>query len=388
MNQSVLIVDDSLTVRMDLADAFEAAGLHSVPCSTLAQAHDAMRQGDIGLVVLDVMLPDGDGVDFLKELRRPEMEVSPRVIMLSAETEVKDRIRGLKTGADEYVGKPYNAKYIVAKARELLRDGEKPDASARQTILVIDDSRTYRESLAAALTAAGYEVATAASASQGLELVGNLRPKAIVVDGVMPDMDGAALIRHIRLDTAHRGIPCLLLTAEEDSAAQLRALEAGADAFVRKDGDFEIILARLAAVLRQTQTSGDAVIKATGPQKVLAVDDSPTYLNVLADTLRDEGYEVLTASSGEEAIDLLAVQSVDCILMDVMMPGHRRQGSLPPHQERPGGARHPVDPAHRTGGSRRDAGRAQRRRRRLHPEVERVRCPARPRARPDSPQAV
>ena len=85
MTQSILIVDDSLTVRMDLADAFEAAGFKTVPRSTIAQAREALRDEDIGLVVLDVILPDGDGVDLLKELRStPERSATP-VIMLSGE---------------------------------------------------------------------------------------------------------------------------------------------------------------------------------------------------------------------------------------------------------------------------------------------------------------
>jgi two-component system, NtrC family, sensor kinase len=58
-----------------------------------------------------------------------------------------------------------------------------------------------------------------------------------------------------------------------------------------------------------------------GPKRLLAIDDSPTYLNGLADALRGEGYDVVLARSGEEALDLLSVQSVDCILLDLMMPG-------------------------------------------------------------------
>src|SRR5665213_786500 len=121
MNSSVLIVDDSLTVRMDLADAFEAAGLHSVQCATTAHARDALLNETICLVVLDVLLPDGDGVDLLRDIRLSPERGSLPVILLSSEAEVKDRIRGLKTGADEYIGKPYDSKYVIAKARELLR---------------------------------------------------------------------------------------------------------------------------------------------------------------------------------------------------------------------------------------------------------------------------
>ena len=320
MTQSILIVDDSLTVRMDLADAFEAAGFKTVPRSTIAQAREALRDEGIGLVVLDVILPDGDGVDLLKELRSmPERSATP-VIMLSGEAEVKDRIRGLKTGADEYIGKPYDTKYVIAKARELLRAGAA--APGKATVLVVDDSPTFRQVLREALEGAGYAVFAAASGDEGLAMIADLRPNAIVVDGVMPDMDGATLIRRVRLDAAFRATPCLLLTASDDGGAQLRALDAGADAFVRKEEDMEIILARLAAVMRHPAgIAGEELVSLIGPRKILAVDDSQTYLHELAAALRGEGYDVVLARSGEEAIELLAVQPVDCILMDLMMPG-------------------------------------------------------------------
>ena len=69
MNANVLIVDDSLTVRMDLADAFEAAGLRPVLCSSIREAREAFAAQAIDLVILDVLLPDGDGVELLKEIR-------------------------------------------------------------------------------------------------------------------------------------------------------------------------------------------------------------------------------------------------------------------------------------------------------------------------------
>jgi DNA-binding response OmpR family regulator/anti-sigma regulatory factor (Ser/Thr protein kinase) len=318
---SVLIIDDSLTVRMDLAQAFEVAGLHPLPRATIAEAREALARENVGLVVLDVLLPDGDGVDLLRELRLSPERGSLPVILLSSEAEVKDRIRGLTTGADEYIGKPYDTKYVIAKARELMRV-KVPAADGKMTVLVIDDSPTFQQGLAEALEGAGYAALTAASGVEGLALMADRRPTAIVVDGVMPDMDGATLIRRVRLDAAFRTIPCLLLTASEEGTAQLRAFEAGADAFARKDEDMEIILARLGAITRRpTDSPVDQVASLVGPRKILAVDDSLTYLNELAAALGGEGYDLSLARSGEEALELLAVQPVDCILMDLMMPG-------------------------------------------------------------------
>jgi two-component system NtrC family sensor kinase len=140
---------------------------------------------------------------------------------------------------------------------------------------------------------------------------------------VLPGIDGRTVIRRIRLDAALRRLPCLLLTASEDLDAEIQALDAGADAFVRKNEDIAVILARLSAVLRSAAApcENQATASLVGPKKLLAVDDSETYLQELAGALRGDGYEVVLARSGEEALDLLAVQPVECILLDLLMPG-------------------------------------------------------------------
>jgi two-component system NtrC family sensor kinase len=323
MNDSVLIVDDSLTVRMDLVEAFEAAGFRPHPCPTLADAREAMARDPAAVIVLDVLLPDGDGVDFLRELRASPRGAAASVLVLSTDAAVQDRVRGLQTGADEYVGKPYDTGYVVARARELLRARHASASGDRASVLVIDDSLTFRETLRHVLEAAGYTVFLAASGEDGLRAAADRRPGAILVDGVLPGIDGPTVIRRIRLDAALRRVPCLLLTAADDSAAELRALDAGADAFVRKEEEAEVILARLAATLRAaaSTSASDDTASLLGPKKILAVDDSMTYLHALGASLRGEGYDVALALSGAEALELLAVQPVDCILLDLLMPG-------------------------------------------------------------------
>jgi len=322
LKPGILIVDDSLTVRMDLAEAFEVAGLRPILCATAAEAREALSRGPVDVVILDVLLPDGDGVALLKQIRESASSRSAAVIMLSTEAEVKDRIRGLQTGADEYVGKPYEAAFVVARAREFIR-ARQNSCDERKSVLVIEDSATFRNELTDALDSAGYVTLTAVSGEDGLYKAADQRPDAIVVDGILPGIDGATVIRRVRLDAALRGIPCLLLTASEDRNSELRALDAGADAFVWKEEGVAVILARLAAVLRGTGSRklGEEAVSLLGPKTILAIDDSPTYLQELADALRGEGYDVILAHSGEEAIELLGVQSVDCILLDLLMPG-------------------------------------------------------------------
>jgi DNA-binding response OmpR family regulator len=318
----ILVVDDSLTVRMNLAETLTAAGFAVTACATLGEARRELAAGGFALVILDVLLPDGDGIELLAELRATPPTAGIAVIVLSSESEVRDRVRGLTGGADAYIGKPYEPGAVVARARELIGRAPPPDETG-DLVLVIDDSPSFCAALAEALEAAGYRAAAAGSGEEGLRRAAELRPCALVVDGQLPGIDGAAVIRRVRLDAALRHLPCLLLTGSEDRGAELRALESGADAFARKEEDVAILLARLAAILRNAAPpqAPQAPVSLHAPKKLLAVDDSETHLQALAERLRGEGYEVVPARSGEEALDLLAVEPVDCILLDVMMPG-------------------------------------------------------------------
>ena len=319
---TVLIVDDSLTVRMDLKEAFEDAGFRTIICASAAAARQAFADAAVCIAVLDVLLPDGNGVELLMELRASADTSGIVVLMLSTESEVTHRLRGLRTGADEYVGKPYDVHYVVARARELLRAKRAEETGSPSAILVIDDSVTFREALRQALEEAGYTAQVAASGEEGLRIAAAGRPRAVIVDSVLPGIDGSTVIRRLRLDIALRSVPCLLLTGSEDHHMELRALEAGADAFLRKDEDTEVILARLAALLRSASSSvAEKPASLLGPKRILAVDDSATYLADLAAVLREEGYDVVSARSGDEALELLAAQSMDCILLDLLMPG-------------------------------------------------------------------
>jgi two-component system NtrC family sensor kinase len=324
LKPGVLIIDDSLTIRMDLGEAFESAGFINTLCSTLSEARTAISTGFFALIILDVLLPDGDGIDFLREIRNTPATATALVMLLSSEAEVRDRTRGLKTGADEFVGKPYDRSYVVARALELLRKREPTSGTARSTtVLIIDDSPTFREELKSLLESSGYAVVTAETGEDGLRAAVDVRPAVIVVDGVLPGIDGSTVIRRIRADAVLRSTPCMLLTASEERSGELRALDAGADAYVRKEEDTQIILARVTALLRSSKAPSAVGTTSSllGPKKILTVDDSLTYLHEVATQLREEGYDVVSARSGEEALELLSVQSVDCILLDLVMPG-------------------------------------------------------------------
>ncbi|GEJ55401.1 response regulator [Anaeromyxobacter diazotrophicus] len=314
----VLVVDDSLTVRMDLQEAFSAAGFAPELAAGAGEARAALARRRFALVVLDVLLPDGDGLELLAEIKcSPDHGETP-VMLLSSEAEVQHRIRGLQTGADEYVGKPYDASLLVARARELVRrTGSDEPAPPRRPVLVIDDSATAREALRAALEGAGFTVVTADSGGEGLRAAADRRPSAVVVDGVMPGMDGATFIRRLRGDAVLRTTPCILLTAAGPEG-EVRALEAGADAYVAKgEGSDPLVLARLEALLRGARPPAElGTAGALAPKRILAVGLGAPPAEAALEELRGEGHDVAVATSLQDALDLLAVDRVDGIVLD------------------------------------------------------------------------
>lgn len=318
----VLVVDDSLTVRMDLKQTFESAGFAVTACDGLAAAREALTRADFSLIILDVLLPDGDGLDLLREIKSCPARIP--VMVLSTEAELGQRLRGLKIGADDYVGKPYDSAHLVARARDLTGNVQRAAKPAARRILLIEDSATFRQVFTSVLEGAGYEVITAADGEAGVQAAFVSRPDAIVVDGVLgKGMSGGAVIRRLKQDITLRTTPCLLLTASSEFCQELDALDSGADAYLSKETNTGVILARLSALLRPGRMDG--VMESTAPsllgsKKILAVDDSRTFLGEVTAHLREEGYDIIEAGSGKAALELLDVQAVDCILLDVRMP--------------------------------------------------------------------
>ena len=184
MKARVLIVDDSATVRADMRGVLSAAGFGTTLCESLTAARKALSEGEFDLVILDMLLPDGEGVDLLEELRRVPRTAHLPVLMLSTEAAVLQRLKGLSHGANDYVGKPYDSAYVVRRAHELTQVPEADaaprlvSAGRRRRVLVVDGRIDFRLRASDALRKDGHDVIIAEkSAKFGLpEVLFNLFP--------------------------------------------------------------------------------------------------------------------------------------------------------------------------------------------------------------------
>lgn len=121
-------------------------------------------------------------------------------------------------------------------------------------ILVVDDDHAVRESLRRSLTFNGYDVSVAADGEQALANIAETTPDAIVLDVMMPNVDGLATCRTLR--SAGHDVPILMLTARDEISSRVTGLDAGADDYLPKPFALEELLARLRALLRRSAPSG------------------------------------------------------------------------------------------------------------------------------------
>ena len=144
----ILVVDDELSLRRLMRLYLTKAGFTVEEASTGGEALAVLRRGDVDLAIVDVMLPEVDGFEVVRQARRSS---SIPIILLTARGEEASRVAGLEIGADDYVVKPFLAHEVVARVRAQLRRArgfEEEDAGVLRVGLVELDRRARRCTLA------------------------------------------------------------------------------------------------------------------------------------------------------------------------------------------------------------------------------------------------
>lgn len=116
---TLMVVDDDADIRTVLKANLGLHGYTIITAANLAEARDLVKTTPLALMILDLTLPDGDGLDFCEEFKATHPQIP--VIMLTARDKLQDKIIGLETGADDYVVKPFETCELLARIRARLR---------------------------------------------------------------------------------------------------------------------------------------------------------------------------------------------------------------------------------------------------------------------------
>jgi two-component system NtrC family sensor kinase len=203
-------------------------------------------------------------------------------------------------------------------------------ATQAAEILLVEDSETQALQLRRMLETNGFSVSWRSTAEAALDSLNEKLPDLVIADYHLPGMNGDELTRQMRLNVRTRAIPVIMLTEARESAVERQGLESGADAYISKSAEQELIILRIKALLRRRSSPiGDSREERQSPSFgtfrracILIVDDSPTRRTYLQSLLAHEGYAVTPSADPDEALQLVRSGDTtwDCVLVNLLSP--------------------------------------------------------------------
>ena len=179
------------------------------------------------------------------------------------------------------------------------------------TMLVIEDDEHSAELLRIFLEDGGFSVSLAGSGDEGLEAARRLRPAAIVLDLLLPDVSGWDVLTRLKSDPTLADIPVVIVSMLDERG---KGYALGAAEYLVKPVDRDELLGTLRPLTAAGSLNGE-------PVKVLAIDDDPVALELVAAVLGPEGYTVLRAQDGEDGVSVALRERPALVILDLLMPG-------------------------------------------------------------------
>ncbi len=350
MERTVLVIEDD-HLNMKLMRGL--LGLGGYIMLEAAEAETGLRlaaKHRPDLILMDVNLPGLDGLSATRRLKAdPELAAIP-VIALTGLAMEGDREKALEAGCQDHITKPINTRSFLdslgaflVPATETSTPATPPPAAVRRQysrILVVDDDPMNVKLVEGILKKEGYESIKAFGGSEALEKARHHRPDLILLDVMMPGIDGYQVTRKLKADPATAGIPIIMITALNGTEDKVRGLECGADEFLSKPVNAAELLARAKSMLRLKQYQDQLMLrtrsetdfgKGHGPlaaaagikrrQHVLVVEDNDKDLRLLSGQIEDQAFDLSVAHDGEAALQTILAGGIDLVLLDIFLPG-------------------------------------------------------------------
>jgi CheY-like chemotaxis protein len=324
----ILVVDDELSARELLVAYLNSEGFRTATASSGEEALIKARNLRPEAITLDIVMRGKSGWETLNQLKRDPTTASIPVVIVSV---LDEKQTGFALGAAEYLIKPVSKRILMeALARHVSRlTGDAP------RILVVDDETGSLQLVAEILHSGGYTPVSATSGEQALELLSKMAVEALVLDLLMPEMDGFEVLKKVRSDPRHRKLPVFVLTAKDLSAADLELLGNQVEALFTKGGPWRHeLLSRIRSAVQKPKESRRI--------KVVVADDNPESREFLRDTLAPHNFEITEAADGKEALARIQEVRPDLVFMDIQMPQMDGYEALRQIRQDPRFARLPV----------------------------------------------
>lgn len=342
-NKTILVVEDN-ELNMKLVLALLNIGQYRVlQAETGSKGLALARESLPDLVLMDIQLPDVDGLTATKQLKADPATAHIPIIALTGYAMTDDEKKAYDAGCQGYLSKPIDTKTFLKTIAGYLSGSdpvlERNTVSTTPTILIVDDD-PLNVKLLKTLLSTEYRTMTACDGAEALEKVNDSPPDLILLDIMMPKVNGYEVTRRIKNDPQTRNIPIILITALGGAEDKALGSEAGADEFLNKPVNKAELKARVKSLIKlkvyqeqlssriQSEEELVTLIDDDGAPgnnaelpTILLVEDCQKDINLFKLYLAQQPFRLMTVSSGEAALSTCLRESIDLVLLDLFLPG-------------------------------------------------------------------
>jgi len=317
----ILIVEDDHSFSDIVAMVVNKMNMKVIRSSTAEEGIRLAQQYSIHGIILDLVLPDMNGVDFMRRLKSfKELRHIP-VQIISGHEKNPELMR---MGALDYLQKPVDQDQIQQAIQGILNFSEKNP----KDLLIVEDNRIHRLALTELIQGQNIRIREAETETQAIEELNKGIYDAVIIDLGLKSGDGMNICRYARENQMK--VPIIVYTGKQLSPEEEKNLKKLADRIIIKTVHSENrLMDELMLFLHQTQKEipgpqavPDKVMKMKrlADRTVLVVDDDIKNVFVMSTALEEHGALVIDAQNGKEALEILEKKTVDLVLMDIMMP--------------------------------------------------------------------
>ena len=224
-SNTILVIDDDPTVREMMRRYLQQEGFRVVSAADGEEGLRIAARIVPSVITLDVVMPERDGWDVLRSLKSdPRLSAIP-VVMLSI---IDEKNKGYALGASDYIVKPVNRQQLVSVLEKYRASG------STSRVLVVEDDPDMRRRLHNMLSEEGWQVDEAENGRIALSRLSDAQPNLILLDLMMPEMDGFEFLAELRNDKQRQAIPVVVVTGADLSEADHRHLNGGVEKVLSK----------------------------------------------------------------------------------------------------------------------------------------------------------
>ena len=321
-NNTILVVDDNPEVIADISNYLDQCGYNTISATNGMEAIKLANKYKPIAITLDIVMPEMDGWEVLQQLKSNNETTNIPVIVVSVS---EDRDTGFALGAISYLNKPIDKNLLISEIRKINK--------SPGIVMIVDDDEFDLKRMADMMKAQNISTILAVSGQECIDKIENVIPDILVLDLLMPDIDGFKVLHQVKNKPQTKDLPIIVVTAKDITQDDRMRLQGNVTSIIAKsESTPEDLFAEIKRIIdnidhfkkpnqhKVKPGKKEAQVLNQSKQKdILILEDNPDNMITIKAILKGN-YNLWEATNGEEGLKFIEIHKPDLILLDMSLP--------------------------------------------------------------------